>query len=359
MEEHSLYTHYLSCRKDVPDRKLSENTKKIIALVESEDFLESNRYMLSDVYTLMAIVYSARADVRYKLELLNGIMEEFKDTEEWKHRGKRFMECYEPFCMAVGLMQSADNVFFTLTKVTRDENNERSYDDNYPEFSSVDEISKYLESHFDEQKDSEDNPEWYIINRHDNNIKKPSLYEYRIEWNVQKRYEYLIKTSAVYVLSKRGTVWKCGIDESNFFDEDVVIGEEICSGRFVADYGDIIVYDSRPFHDIYHVLYAYSCGECIEGLYVEDGKLKTFSIEYHITDLEEFAFELRSCIQEDMSKLSEQESILFRIQQKYHSMSRDDGCGWMNDIIDRIYDYEEETDTEGMPIEMVKEEFLK
>lgn len=82
MEEITLYTHYLSPRKGVPPRKLSENTKKIIALVESKSFLESNRYMMSDVYTLHEIVYSARADVRDKLELLNGIMEEFKDIEE-------------------------------------------------------------------------------------------------------------------------------------------------------------------------------------------------------------------------------------------------------------------------------------
>ena len=88
MEEHSLYTHYLSYRKDVPDRELSENTKKIIALVESEDFLEANKYLLSDVYRLMEIVWSARTNVHYKLELLNGIMEEFKDTKQWEYRGK-------------------------------------------------------------------------------------------------------------------------------------------------------------------------------------------------------------------------------------------------------------------------------
>lgn len=152
MEEHSLYTHYLSRRKDVPDREFSENTKKIIALVESKDFLETNKYMLSDLKMLMKIVCSARADVRYKLELLTGIMEEFKDTEDWEYGGQGFMERYEPFCMAVDLMKSADNVFFTLTKVTRGENNSRSHDDNYPKFSSVDEIIKYLESRFDETK---------------------------------------------------------------------------------------------------------------------------------------------------------------------------------------------------------------
>lgn len=267
------------------------------------------------------------------------------------------MECYEPFRMAVDLMKSADNVFFTLTKVTRGENNSRSYDNNHPKISSVDEISKYLESLFDEQKDSEDDPEWYIVHRHDNNIKTPSLYEYKIEWNRQKRCEYLIKTSAMYILSKRGTVWKCGVDESDFFEGDI-IGDEICSGHFVADYGDIIVFNGRPFRKIFHMIYASDGGEDM-GLYVEDGELKIFPIEYHITDLDEFAFELRSYIQENMSKLSEQEGILLRIQQKYRSISRDDGFEFLEDIVCRVYSYEEETDTEGMPIEMVEEEFLK
>ncbi len=242
------------------------------------------------------------------------------------------MEVYEPFRMAVGLMKSADNVFFTLTKVTRDENNVRSYDDNYPKFSSVDEISKYLESRFDEQKDSEDDPEWYIVHRHDNNI----------------------ETSAVYLLSKRGTVWKCG-EEYNLVDRDV-IGSEISSGQFIANYGDIIVFDGRPFQKIFHMIYASDDGEKV-GIYVDDGELKIFPIEYHITDLEEFAFELRSYIQEDMSKLSEQESILLKIQQKYHSMSRNDGYKFLVDISERYYD--RFFRKEKMPIEMVEEEFLK
>ncbi len=102
------------------------------------------------------------------------------------------------------------------------------------------------------------------------------------------------------------------------------------------------------------MLYTTCSGETVEGLYVEDGKMKTFPIEYHITELEEFSFELRSYIQEDMSKLSEQENILFKIQQKYHSMGND-GYEWIEDIVNRVYSYH----TEGMPIEMVEEEFLK
>lgn len=330
MEEHSLYTHYLSCRKGVPDRELSENTKKIIALVESEDFLEANRYMLSDLYTLMEIVWSARADVHYKLELLNGIMAEFKDTKDWKYRGEGFMEAYEPFCLAVDLMKSADNVFFTLTKVTRGENNIRSYDNNYPEFSSVDEISRYLESRFDKQKDSEDDSEWYIAKRYENNI----------------------KTSHAYLLSKCGTIWKCGREYYNCYCNDYDIesvGNEIISGRFIANDGDIFVCDSRPFHDICHMLYATCEGEDVYGIYVENGKLKTYDLEYHINDFEDFAVELRSHIQEDMSKLSEQERILQLIQQKHHSMSRDDGFYFLEDIVGMA----------EMPIEMVKEKFLK
>lgn len=344
MEEHSLYTHYLSRRKDEPERELSENTKKIIALVESEDFLELNKYWLSGIRTLWKIVYSARADVRYKLELLNGIMEEFKDDKRWEEygRGKQFMEYYEPFRLAVDLMKSADNVFFTLTKVTRDENNSRSYDHNYPAFSSVDEISKYLESHFDKKKDSEDDPEWYIVYRHDNNIKMSS-----------------------YLLSKCGTVWKCGREEYYHYDIESIdyyeieyVGNEISSGQFIADYGDIIVSDGRPFRKIFHMIYANDGGE-EEGLYVEDGKLKTFPIEYHVTEFEEFAFELRVAVQEDMSRLSEQENILLMIQQEYRSLGEDDGYNMLKDIICSVYGYEMKTGTEGMPVEMVIERFLK
>ena len=339
MEEHSLYTHYLSCRKDVPDRELSENTKKIIALVESEDFLESNKYMLSDIRTLWEIIFSARADVHYKLELLNGIIEEFKDTKDWEYcdRGKCLMEVYEQFRLAVDLMKSADNVFFTLTKVTRSENNSRSYDNNYPEFSSVDEISKYLALRFDVNKDSEDDPEWYIVWRYENNI----------------------KTSSLYLLSKCGTVWKCGVAKNDFYD---YIGDEIVVNRYLVDYGDIFIFDRRPFHDICHVLYANDGCDDI-GFYVEDGKLKIFPIEYHINAFEDIAFELRVAVQEDMSKLGEQEDILLLLQQKYHSMSEDDGYEWLRDIADRIYSYEDKYPvnpvTRGMPIEMVEEEFLK
>lgn len=341
MEEHSLYTHYLSRRKDEPERELSENTKKIIALVESEDFLELNKYWLSDIRTLWKIVYSARADVRYKLELLNGIMEEFKDTEEWDYKGKHFMEYYEPFRLAVDLMKSADNVFFTLTKVTRDENNSRSYYHNYPEFSSVDEISKYLESHFDKKKDNEDDPEWYIVYRHDN-----------------------IKMSS-YLLSKCGTVWKCGREEYYNYDIDEYIdyyeieyvGNEISSGQFIAYYGDIIIFDRRPFYDICHMIYASDGGE-EEGLYVEDGKLKTFPIEYHVTEFEEFAFELRVAVQEDMSKLSEQENILLLIQRKYRSLGEDDGYKFLKSIFDSYYS-EDYYSMGGIPVEIVEEKFLK
>ena len=341
MEEHSLYTHYLSFRKDVPDRELSENTKKIIALVESEDFLEANKYMLSDIWTLRKIVFSARADIRYKLELLDGIIEEFKDTENWEYcdRGKCFMKVYEPFRMAVDLMKSADNVSFTMTKVTRGENNSRSYDNNYPEFFSVDEISKYFALHFDVNKDSEDDPEWYIVWRYENNI----------------------KTSSLYLLSKCGTVWKCGVAKNDFYD---YIGDEIDVNYHLVDYGDIFIFDRRPFHDICHVLYADDGGEDI-GFYVEDGKLKIFPIEYHINDFEDIAFELRVAVQEDMSKLGEQEDILLLLQQKYHSMSKDDGYEWLADISYRICSYEMKIGldvypgTEGMPLEMAREEFLK
>lgn len=347
MEEHSLYTHYLSCRRDVPDRELSENTKKIIALVESEDFLEANKYGLSNMYVLMKIVLSARADIRYKRELLKGIMEEFKDTNDWKYDGEvYFMEEYEPFCIAVDLMNSADNVSFTLTKVTRDENNSRSYYDDYPKFSSVEEISRYLESRFDETKDSEDDPEWYIVKRHgDGNIKKPSLLEWRMEWNEKQRREYIVKLSVTYLLSKRGTVWKCGFGKN--YEEDA-IGWEIDDGQRLANYGDIVVFDRRPFYDICHMIYANDGCEDT-GLYVENGKLKTFPLEYHVTGFEEFAFELRVCVQEDMSRLSEQERVLQLIQQKYLSMNGKDGWEFLEDI----------TGTDGMSIEEVTEKFLK
>lgn len=343
MEEITLYTHYLSPRKGVPPRKLSENTKKIIALVESEDYLEANKRMMSDINTLQKIVYSARADVRYKLELLNGIMEEFKDTEEWDSKGKSFMENYDMFCTAIDFMKSADNVFFTLTKVTRDKNNILYHDDNYPVFSSVDEISKYLASHFDIQKDSEDDPEWYIAKRHEN-IREPSLDDCYIKL---KEYKYL--------LSKRGTVWKCGIDE-DYWDD--TIGDEINDGQFVAGYGDIIIFDRRPFFDICHMIYASDDGEeC--GLYVENGKLKVFPIEYFITEFEEFAFVLRTDVQEDISKLSEQEHILLLIQQKYDSLGSGDDYRMLVDIVGRIAVYEAENGRDGMPVEMVTEEFLK
>lgn len=351
MEEITLYTHYLSPRKGVPPRKLSENTKKIIALVESEDYLEANKRMMSDINTLQKIVYSARADVRYKLELLNGIMEEFKDTEEWDSKGKSFMENYDMFCTAIDFMKSADNVFFTLTKVTRDKNNILYHDNNYPVFSSVDEISKYLASHFDIQKDSEDDPEWYIAKRHEN-IREPSLDDCYIKL---KEYKYL--------LSKRGTVWKCGIDEydekapySHYCDE--LIGDEISINNFLADYGDIVIFDRRPFHDICHMLYGHD-GVEEAGLYVEKGKLKIFPVEYHINGFEDIAFELRVAVQENMSRLSEQENILLMIQQKYRSLGEDDGYNMLEDIIYSVYNYERETGTEGMPIEMVEEKFLK
>lgn len=357
MEEITLYTHYLSPCKGVPPRKLSENTKKIIALVESEDYLEANKFMMSDINTLQEIVYSARADVRYKRELLNGIKEEFKDTKEWQYAGEPFTEIYERFCMAVDLMNPADDVSFTLTKVTRDKNNVLHHDDNYPVFSSVDEISKYLASHFDIQKDSEDDPEWYIAKRHEN-IKEPSLDDRYIECK-----EYIIRTSAKYLLSKRGTVWKCGIDEydkkppySNCCDE--TIGEEITDGQFVAKYGDIIIFDRRPFFDICHMIYA-SDGFEEYGLYVENGKLKCFCIEYQITEFEEFAFGLRTYVQEDMSRLGEQEHILMLIQQKYNSLGGDDGYYMLTDIVCRIAVYEAETGINGIPVEMVTEEFLK
>lgn len=364
MEEITLYTHYLSPRKGVPPRKLSENTKKIIALVESEDFLESNKFMMSNIDTLQEIVYSARADVRYKLELLNGIMEEFKDTKEWDSKGKIFMEIYDTFCTAIDFMKSADNVFFTLTKVTRDKNNILYHDDNYPVFSSVDEISKYLASHFDIQKDSEDDPEWYIAKRHEN-IRKPSPNDRYIKWKEYyiKWKEYVIRTSAKYLLSKRGTVWKCGIDEydekapySHYCDE--LIGDEISINNFLADYGDIVIFDRRPFHDICHMLYGHDVIE-EAGLYVEKGKLKIFPVEYHINGFEDIAFELRIAVQENMSRLSEQENILLMIQQKYRSLGEDGGYNMLEDIICSVYDYEQETGTEGMPIEMVEEKFLK
>lgn len=364
MEEITLYTHYLSPWKGVPPRKLSENTKKIIALVESEDYLEANKFMMSDINTLQEIVYSARADVRYKLELLNGIIEEFKDTKEWDSKGKSFMEIYDTFCTAIDFMKSADNVFFTLTKVTRDKNNILYHDDNYPIFSSVDEISKYLASHFDIQKDSEDDPEWYIAKRHEN-IRKPSPNDRYIKWKEYyiKWKEYVIRTSAKYLLSKRGTVWKCGIDEydekapySHYCDE--LIGDEIDDGQFVAGYGDIIIFDRRPFFDICHMIYASDGGEEY-GLYVENGKLKVFPIEYFITEFEEFAFVLRTDVQEDISKLSEQEHILLLIQQKYNSLGGDDGYYMLTDIVGRIAVYEAETGINGIPVEMVTEEFLK
>lgn len=261
------------------------------------------------------------------------------------------------FCTAIDFMESADNVFFTLIKVTRDENNVLSHDDNYPMFSSVDEISRYLASHFDMQKDSEDNPEWYIVRRNEN-IKKPSLGDWYIEWK-----EYITRTSVKYLLSKRGTIWKCGIDKydekapySHYCDE--LIGDEISVNNFLADYGDIIVSDGRPFRKIFHMIYANDGGE-EEGLYVEDGKLKTFPIEYHVTEFEEFAFELRVAVQEDMSRLSEQENILLMIQQEYRSLGEDDGYNMLKDIICSVYGYEMKTGTEGMPVEMVIERFLK
>lgn len=331
-------------------KEISENTKKIIALVESEDFLKSRAKWLSDVKTLQKIVYSARADVHYKRELLNGIIEEFQNTDRWNNF---FMEYYEPFCMAVDFMESADGVPFTLTKVTRDKNNILHHDDNFPVFSSVDEISRYIASRFDEQKDSEDDPEWYIAKRHEN-IKESSLEE----WEWEKGYKYLI--------SKRGTVWKCGF-YGNSDIEDESIGFEIGNGQFIAGYGDIIVFDRRPFFNISHMIYAYDGAEDC-GLYVENGKLKIGDIECHFTHFEEFAFELRCVVQEDMTKLSEQEHILLLIKQKYNpfnnSTDKFEGNDMLMAIIDRICKYERETGvyafgTYGIPVEIIEEEFLK
>lgn len=59
---------------------------------------------------------------------------------------------------------------------------------------------------------------------------------------------------------------------------------------------------------------------------------------------------MRVAVQEDMSKLSEQEHILLLLQQKYHSMSEKDGCEFLNSIASRA---------DRMPVEMVTEEFLK
>ena len=95
------------------------------------------------------------------------------------------------------------------------------------------------------------------------------------------------------------------------------------------------------------------------GLYVEKGKLKIFPVEYHINGFEDIAFELRIAVQENMSRLSEQENILLMIQQKYRSLGEDDGYNMLEDIICSVYNYERETGTEGMPIEMVEEKFLK
>ena len=177
---------------------------------------------------------------------------------------------------------------------------------------------------------------------------------------VQVLREYIIRTSAKYLISKRGTVWKCGIYGYyvDIEERDEIIGDEIKIGMFVADCGDIVISDGRPFSDIFHMIYASDGGEEY-GLYVENGRLKFCDIEYHITDFEEFAFELRTDVLEDMSRLSEQEHILLLIQQKYNSMNEYDRKQMLIDISNKIFNYEQETGTDGMPVEMVMEEFLK
>ena len=337
MEEHSLYTHYLSCRKDVPDRELSENTKKIIALVESKNFLEANRYVLSDIYRLMEIVYSARADVRYKLELLNGIMAEFKDTKQWEYRGKNFMQEYEPFKKGIDLMKSADGISFILTTVSRDEKNVRSYHYNYPEFSSVEEISQYLASLSDSQNDSKNDSEWYIAKRHVKNIP---------EWH-QKNLEQ----TAWYLLSKCGIIWKYGIPDG---DGDIeTVGDRIY-GTVLQMYGEILTIDKRPFKKVFHAICCSDGGEDY-ALYVENGMLTYIEIECECVEFEDFSFALRVAVFEgNDDELTEEEHILAELRDKYNSLSKKDGYKMLQILFAKVL----HEGMDGMPLKMVRK-FIK